>query len=150
MARNGKRALGVDLNLKALRIAKGLRRRENDAVQKNVDFVCARLTELPFSDQSLGGGFVIDVLEHFYQKDIPLFFSEVKRVLKPGSRLQIITPFEHAYDDGLQHVTFFDLASLTRLLNDSGMKIIKIERDRRSDVYTPQGHDRINALIEIV
>lgn len=150
VARKMSRVVGIDRNMNALRYANSLKKRECIDDQSKIDFICARLTELPFANNSLGGGFLIDVLEHIYEKDLAILTRELKRVLKKGAKIQIVTPFEHAYDDGLQHVTFFDSASLTRLLNDSGMKIIKIERDRRSDVYTPQGHNRINALVEMI
>lgn len=149
MAQNAERVIGIDRNKKALMIANILKRQQSFDVQQKLQFVCARLTELPFANSSLDGGFIIDVVEHLYDTDIITFFSELKRVIKRGSKVQVVTPFEHAYDDGFQHVSFFNISSLTQLMSDFGMKILKIERDRRPDFHTPQGHDRINVLLGV-
>jgi len=70
---------------------------------------------------------MIDVLEHIYAKDRSNIFKEVKRVLKKKAKLCIVTPLNHAYDDGYQHVAFFNEESLREILCNDGFTIIKIE-----------------------
>lgn len=149
MARQGMRVLGVDINPEALKLASRLKMEENPEVRSRLEFACTRFSELPFADNSLDGGFMIDVLEHIYEEDRPLIFKEIKRVLKKGARLLIVTPFEHAYDDGYQHVAFFNEDSLKTIMSDLGVSVLDLVRDRRPDAHTPGGHDRINVLVEI-
>lgn len=149
MARQGNRVIGVDINAKALEVANTLKSKEGAEVQRRINFVCTRLTNLPIADESLDGGFMIDVLEHIYAKDRSTIFNEIRRVLKKKAKLFIVTPLGHAYDDGYQHVAFFNEESLRAILCDLGVTILKIEIDRRKDLHTSQGHNRINALVEI-
>ena len=91
---------------------------------------------------------MFDVIEHIYPKDREPMFAEIRRVLRPGARMMVCTPYEHAYDDGLQHVAFFDEASLRAVMEGLGFRVLSCTRDRRPDRHTPEGHDRLNALIE--
>jgi len=149
MARQGNRVIGLDINTEALKIANTLKNKETIEVQRKIDFGNSRLRNIPLADKSLDGAFMIDVLEHIYAKDRSNIFKEVKRVLKKKAKLFIVTPLNHAYDDGYQHVAFFNEESLREILCNDGFTIIKIEIDRRMDLHTPNGHNRINALVEI-
>ena len=149
MARQGNKVIGLDINAEALKIANTLKNKETIEVQKKIDFVNSRLTNIPLADKTLDGAFMIDVLEHIYTKDRSNIFKEIKRVLKKRAKLFIVTPLNHAYDDGYQHVAFFNQESLREILRSDGFTIIKIAIDRRKDLHTPNGHNRINALVEI-
>lgn len=80
---------------------------------------------LPFGDQSFDTVISIDVLEH-----IPhpwQMFSEIKRVLVPGGRLILITPFyfwahEEPYD-------FFRVSKygLLQMCKENSMEVLRIE-----------------------
>lgn len=148
MARQGYDVTGVDLNAEALEVAGFLRDAEPVERARRLRFVHSRLEALPFPDGVFDGGFMIEVLEHIYPRDRPAIFAEVLRVLKPGARLLLTTPFEHAYDDGMHHVDFFDQVKLRFVLEDLGLRVISVERDRRPAVHTPGGHDRLTALCE--
>jgi 2-polyprenyl-3-methyl-5-hydroxy-6-metoxy-1,4-benzoquinol methylase len=149
MARQGNRVIGLDINTEALKVANILKKKETIEVQRKIDFIGTRLTDIPLPDKSLDGGFMIDVLEHIYAKDRSSIFKEIQRVLRKKAKLFIVTPLNHAYDDGYHHVAFFNEESLRSILCDDGFTIIKIEIDRRKDLHTPQGHNRINALVQI-
>ena len=148
MARQGYDVTGVDLNAEALEVAGVLRDAEPAEVARRLRFVQSRLDVMPFPAGVFDGGFMIEVLEHIYPGDRPAIFAEILRVLKPGARLLLTTPFEHAYDDGMHHVDFFDQVKLRFVLEDLGLRVISVARDRRSDVHTPGGHDRLTALCE--
>ena len=147
-ARKGFEVTGVDLNDKALAEARRLAALEPADVAARLQFVCARFDALPMADATFGGALMIDVIEHIYEKDRAAVFREIRRVLKPGARFLIMTPYEHAYDDGVQHVAFFDERSLRTVLEGLGFRVLHLVRDRRTDSHSPDGHDRLNALVE--
>ncbi len=148
LARLGYDVVGVDLNAKALEAARTSLHDESAEVAARVRFVNTRFDSMPFPDGRFDGAFMIDVIEHLYPRDRPAIFAEIRRVLKPGARLLLVTPYEHAYDDGVQHVDFFDQAKLRAVLEGVGLRVLSVERDRRRDDHTPEGHDRLNALCE--
>jgi SAM-dependent methyltransferase len=80
---------------------------------------------LPFGDQSFNTVISIDVLEHVQHPW--QMFSEIKRVLVPGGRLILITPFffwahEEPYD-------FFRVSryGLLQMCQENGMQVLKME-----------------------
>jgi SAM-dependent methyltransferase len=86
-----------------------------------------------FPSGSFDVAFSSHVLEHVEQPRT--FIAEMKRVLRPGGALVIIVPtqfrspayvfFHEWYGDGPpRHVSFFDRKSLTRLLEESGFRVI--------------------------
>lgn len=149
LARQGFTVTGIDLNFQALQEARRLAKIENADVASRLNFVCSRFDALPMPDASFGGAIMFDVIEHIYEKDRPALFAEIKRVLRKGARFLVVTPYEHAYDDGVQHVAFFDEASLRQVLEGLGFRVLSIARDRRPDRHSPEGHDRLNALLEL-
>jgi SAM-dependent methyltransferase len=80
---------------------------------------------LPFGDQSFNTVISIDVLEHV--RHPWKMFTEIKRVLVPGGRLILITPFffwahEEPYD-------FFRVSKygLLQMCQENGMEVLRIE-----------------------
>jgi len=147
-ARLGWHVTGIDMNRDAISLAKEMKFKEQKEISSRLEFICSRFDHLPLEDACLDGGYIFDVIEHIYPKDRRAIFSELHRVLKPGARLLITTPFDHAYDDGLQHVAFFVESTLSDMLTEGGWQVNWIVRDRRPDFHTPHGHDRLNALVE--
>ena len=148
MAQQGYDVTGVDLNAAAIQVAKARLESVSAQIGGRLCFCQARLDVLPFPDGAFDGAFMIDVIEHLYPRDRGVIFKEILRVLKPGGRLLIVTPYEHAYDNCIQHVDFFDQAKLRSVLEGLGLRVLSVERDRRRDDHTPGGHDRLNALCE--
>ena len=56
----------------------------------NIEYVKSDVTELKFPDNYFDVAFFGELIEHIY--DLPTFFNEVKRVLKPGGFLALSTP----------------------------------------------------------
>jgi ubiquinone/menaquinone biosynthesis C-methylase UbiE len=89
-----------------------------------------------------------ETLEHV--RDVQLFLSEVRRVLRPGGTLAITTPlhgrltalrllvrgFDSGFDPLSPHLRFFTRRSLTRLLNELGFDIRAMRRERGTLLVT--------------
>jgi len=98
---------------------------------------------LPFVDGEFELVLCAETIEHV--RDVQLFLSEVRRVLRPGGGLALTTPdhgrrtalrmllngFESEFDPLSPHVRFFTRRSLTQLLDAMGFTIDSIRR--RSD-----------------
>ncbi len=140
--------IGFDLNAKAIRTAEKLLRDcgEPEEVKRKVHFVKSMLDHIEVPDDYFDGAIMFHVLEHIYPANRPAVFKELQRVLKPGAFFLIVLPYEHAYDDGIQHVAFFNVETLTDLLQQSGFEVVECYRDTRGDAYRPEGHDCLNAV----
>jgi SAM-dependent methyltransferase len=95
---------------------------------------------LPLGDSAFDLVVCVDVLEHV--RDVQLFLSEARRVLRPGGRLAVATPahgrltglavlargFERRFDPLSPHLRFFSRGSLARLLDSMGFEPVTIRR----------------------
>jgi SAM-dependent methyltransferase len=100
---------------------------------------------LPIADSAFDLVLAADVLEHV--RDVQLFLSEARRVLRPGGRLALVTPahgrlagldvlvrgFERRFDPLSPHLRFLTRRSLARLLDELGFEDPSIRR-RRGDL----------------
>ncbi len=148
MAREGVQVTGIDLNQSALAEAEKTKAAQPGEIKERLNFICSSFDTLDdVNENFFTGAYMLDVFEHLYPKDRPGIFEELKRVMKKGAHLMIITPFEHAYDDGVQHVDFFDCPKLKSILeNELGLEVIELGQDQRKD-DRGEVHDRINALV---
>ena len=95
---------------------------------------------LPFVDGEFELVLCAETIEHV--RDVQLFLSEIRRVLRPGGGLALTTPdhgrrtalrmllngFESEFDPLSPHVRFFTGASLSRLLDAMGFTVGSIRR----------------------
>jgi ubiquinone/menaquinone biosynthesis C-methylase UbiE len=97
---------------------------------------------LPFVDNEFELVLCAEVLEHV--RDVQLFLSEVRRVLRPGGGLALTTPawsrwsavwrvlfgagFEREFDPLSPHLRFFSRRSLAQLLDAMGFKVDSMKR----------------------
>jgi 2-polyprenyl-3-methyl-5-hydroxy-6-metoxy-1,4-benzoquinol methylase len=80
------------------------------------------------------GGFDIvlcaETVEHV--RDVQLFLSEIRRVLRPGGRLALTTPAVRPLirppDPLSPHLRAFTPRSLRRLLDELGFEILSLQR----------------------
>ena len=95
---------------------------------------------LPFVDGEFELVLCTETIEHV--RDVQLFVSEVRRVLRPGGVLALTTPawsrlsalrlvvfgFESGFDPLSPHLRFFTRASLERLLDAMGFDVTSMRR----------------------
>lgn len=95
---------------------------------------------LPFKDNSFEYIISSDSIEHVY--DTESAFGEFKRVLKPGGKIIITTPyhgffknlaiilsnnFDLSFDPSAPHIRFFTKESISKCLKKAGLKPIKYD-----------------------
>ena len=88
----------------------------------------ARAGRLPLAGESCDAITIIGVIEHV--EDDNGLLKEIKRVLKPGGRALMLTSAHMflwgAHDDLVHHVRRYSKKSLTRLIKNGGLRILKI------------------------
>lgn len=91
LGRENRRVIGVDIDPAAIEYAQQELEREADLVRRNVEFKLIAPGALPFEDRSFDSILFGEVIEHLaYPEDV---LQELRRVLKPGGRLALSTPF---------------------------------------------------------
>ena len=97
---------------------------------------------LPLEDSQFDLVLCAETLEHV--RDVQLFLSEIRRVLRPGGTLAVTTPahsrltglkllvrgFENGFDPLSPHLRFFSKRSLARLLGELGYDVRSIRREK--------------------
>ena len=91
---------------------------------------------LPFVDSEFELVLCAETIEHV--RDVQLFLSEIRRVLRPGGGLALTTPafsrlsllrgFKETFDPLSPHLRFFTRASLTTLLDAMGFEVQSVKR----------------------
>ena len=95
---------------------------------------------LPFLDNSFDEVLCTETIEHV--RDVQLFFSEARRVLRPRGSLWVTTPacgrlcaldalvrgFERRFDPLSSHLRFFTRRSLRALLEEMGFELMMLKR----------------------
>jgi SAM-dependent methyltransferase len=95
---------------------------------------------LPFVDNEFELVLCAEVIEHV--RDVQLFLSEVRRVLRPGGMLALTTPahgrlfalrllfagFESGFDPLSPHLRFFSRRSMRDLLLEMGFEVQSVRR----------------------
>jgi ubiquinone/menaquinone biosynthesis C-methylase UbiE len=99
----------------------------------------ARVTpdaKLPFVDSEFELVLCVETIEHV--RDVQLFLSEIRRVLRPGGGLALTTPaisrlsllrnFDRTFDPFSPHIRFFTRRSLATVLEAMGFDVQSIKR----------------------
>jgi demethylmenaquinone methyltransferase/2-methoxy-6-polyprenyl-1,4-benzoquinol methylase len=85
----GGKVCGIDISPKMLEVANNKTAAANVAATVELQVSDAR--KLPYADDSFHAAFTSFTLELFPAADIPKVLAEVKRVLKPGGRLGVVS-----------------------------------------------------------
>ena len=124
----GFRMIGIDISRAAIAFA----RQQYPKVQ----FAVASLEgQFPFRDENFTAVWCTEVLEHLF--DVRATLAELNRVLRPGGKLVLTTPyhgfiknllivflsFDRHYDPYGEHIRFFSRHSLQRCLEQSGFVV---------------------------
>ena len=122
----GWRACGVDLNQRAVEVARG----------KGLDVQCAPLESCTFADASFDVVTLYDVLEHLYRPmDI---LRRAHQLLKPGGLLVLYVPNYESFLRlvlgvdaffiwGIFHLTYFTGETLAHAVRTAGFDVLSIE-----------------------
>jgi SAM-dependent methyltransferase len=111
IAREGRTVTGVDNETGAIEFARHRLQEEEETVQQRLDFVQAEASALPFDDSSFDTVIMGELLEHLIDQRPPL--EEAARVLRPGGRLIVTTPYGlYPYHDHKEPLYLGRLAEL--------------------------------------
>jgi SAM-dependent methyltransferase len=121
-------AIGLDVSLPALRVARDLGAHAEGAVSL---FLAASGAGLPFRGASFDSVLSDNVVEHIPSPALEFHFREVARVLRPGGRYVFSSPnrlFETPAKEG--HVSLRSYAEWERLALGSGFREVRTPRRR--------------------
>jgi SAM-dependent methyltransferase len=98
------------------------------AQERGLSVVRADAESLPFGDSVAGLVTALDVLEHL--EDDHAAVSEMRRVLRPGSRLLIAVPADprlwSAHDEAVGHVRRYTRAGLLEVIEGGGFVVDRV------------------------
>ena len=140
IARRGYDVVGVDSSPRMVEVA----RTRAASAQVDATFEVQDVSErLPFADASLGGVLAINVLQHLARP--AAFIAEIRRCLRPGGHLLISAPVRDStpltepnlywrlraacYQRVPGVVHFYDMKSLSRLVQEHGLTLVGCHRD---------------------
>ncbi len=94
--------VGIDISPGMREVA--LKRLRDAGVADRVKLEVGDARKLPYGDAQFDKAFTSFTLELFPLEDIPTVLSEVKRVLKPGGRLGVVSMYQEEHRSWLTHV----------------------------------------------
>jgi 2-polyprenyl-3-methyl-5-hydroxy-6-metoxy-1,4-benzoquinol methylase len=125
LAREGHRVIGIDREHEAIRAARERLDQEETPVRERVDFRIAEGRAVGFANGSFDAVLLGEVLEH--QLDPGKLLDEARRVLRPGGRIVVTTPYGvHPYPDHKEPL--YLSALLERLSKLSIAEIVLLDR----------------------
>jgi 2-polyprenyl-3-methyl-5-hydroxy-6-metoxy-1,4-benzoquinol methylase len=138
LAREGHRVIGIDREREAIRAARERLDQEEAQVRERVEFTVGEGRAVGFPDGSFDAVLLGEVLEH--QLDPGKLLDEARRVLRPGGRIVVTTPYGvHPYPD---HKEPLYLSALLERLS-SKLSIAEIVLvDRYAGVVAERSKDR--------
>ena len=134
-ARSGRPAIGCDLSLEGLIVARDFARAEK--VLDRTLWVCCSAERLPLASGSCGSALAIAVLEHL--PDDRAALKELARVLQPGGRAWVTVPhalrngpaaFRRAnrtHDSRLGHLRRYEAETLVDAARDAGLEPVEVQ-----------------------
>ena len=104
--------------------------------KRTEDFICHNVNKgLPFDNEIADYIVGLEIVEHL--ENPTFFFSEAKRVLKPGGKIIVSMPNPYYYGDILAHMkqshdteghlSSFTFVNIDALMRFSGMKLLAIQ-----------------------
>jgi SAM-dependent methyltransferase len=134
-ARAGRPAIGCDLSLQGLLVAREFARAQG--VGERTLWVCCSAEQLPLASAAFGSALAIAVLEHV--PDDRAALRELARVLQPGGRAWVTVPQSLAHvprvfraanrrhDRRLGHLRRYEAESLIEAAQESGLAPVEVQ-----------------------
>ena len=129
---------GIDINPKAIERAKSL--------YPNIPFKVGNICDLPYSDGSFDGIYMLDILEHIYPEDVPVAINEIKRVLKKDGYVFIFVPRGDSRIFDPAHVQVFHKKEDIEIILGKYFEIVNCEYEIRGNPNGIGTHDSISVL----
>ena len=108
-----KSIIGLDLNPNAIQVAN---KTKENYVDCNINFICENILDVNIT-QNFDTIVSFHTLEHIYPEDVNFVLSKLYNSLSKDGYLIISIPYENAFDDGTQHVAFYNEKSLKNYSN---------------------------------
>ena len=119
--------VGLDLNQEAINVAN---QTKSEFQNCNIQFICGNILDTVFND-SFDTIISFHTLEHIYPEDVNSVLTKLYNSLSEGGYFVISIPYEHAFDDGTQHVAFYNEINLSELFELNGFTTIECLNDNR-------------------
>ena len=131
------RVYGIDVTPEMVKSAR--KRLEQEGLAERVELYEGDAREMPYEDNQFDAVYIVATLELFDTPDIPRVLTEIKRVLKPGGRLGVISMPREGHEDSRVlrfyewiHRTFPKYASCRPIyvedsVRNAGFEIIKTD-----------------------
>ena len=133
------RVSGVDLSRGMLTVSR--KRLDRAGLSERVELHCGDAAQLPYADEDFDAAFMSFTLELFDTPEIPIVLGEIKRVLKTGGRLGVVSL---SREDGLSLMLrvyewlhqrlpqYIDCRPIyvAQALQDAGFRIAHSEKER--------------------
>lgn len=134
---NVKKVYGLDLNPNAIKVANNTKNSEKYK-NYNIEFTACNVLEYtpPFQFDTI---ISFHTIEHIYPSDIDNVLTILYNSLKEDCYFITSIPYERAYDDGTQHVAFYNENNLVELFERNKFKTVECFSDYRgneSDILT--------------
>jgi ubiquinone/menaquinone biosynthesis C-methylase UbiE len=133
------RVYGVDVTLEMIQLAKERLKRERVAI--NVELSEADARNMPYEDNMFDAVYMSGVLELFDTPDIPKVLEEIKRVLKPNGKLEVVS-IEKENHENSKFLKFYEWMH-RKLPRYASCRPIYVEDSIRDAGYKILGTDEI-------
>jgi release factor glutamine methyltransferase len=124
---NVKSITGLDLNQDAINIANQTKEKYGNC---DINFICSNILDVNFT-QTYDTIVSFHTLEHIYPEDVNQVLTILYNSLSDNGYFIISIPYDHAYDDGFQHVAYYDEKSLSELFELNNFETIECIYDGR-------------------
>lgn len=119
--------IGLDLNKDAIEVANTTKLNYPNC---DINFICQNILDTVFT-QSFDTIVSFHTLEHIYPEDVNSVLSKLYDSLSYDGHFIISIPYDHAFDDGTQHVAFYNEITLSKLFEENKFTTIECLNDNR-------------------